>query len=126
MAKSELPILDLGMDHVTNIFCAYFASYGSNVNNFEVKIPSDAVSYLTQLDEMTPYQFTQVFKAAPKQDPDTLSYDEAMADLEHLKEWLAAAAKEIKQLEAKGCWVECLRSEAEQNGQKVIPCTWVF
>ena len=29
-------------------------------------------------------------------------------------------------MEAKGCWVECLRSEAEQNGQKVIPCTWVF
>ena len=47
---------------------------------------------------MTPYQFTQVFKAAAKRDPDTLSFDEAMIDLEHLKEWLAAAAKEIKQL----------------------------
>ena len=37
-----------------------------------------------------------------------------------------AIAKEIRQLDEKQCWVECLKSEAEENGEKIIPCTWVL
>jgi len=38
----------------------------------------------------------------------------------------AAAANKIKQLEEKGCWVDCQKSEAHTKGQQIIPCTWVF
>ena len=34
-----------------------------------------------------------------------------MRDHENLKDWLAAALKEIKQLEGKGVWIECFKSE---------------
>ena len=78
------------------------------------------------MDEVTPRHFAHIFKAGSKKDPDTLSYDEAMSDIENLEGWRHAAAKEINQLEDKGCWKECQKSEAESNGQKIIPCTWVF
>ena len=77
-----------------------------------------------KLDELKPHQFAQVFKAAKKKNPDILSYDEAMRDHKNLKDWLAAALKEIKQLEGKGVWTECLKSEA--GGEQIVPCTWVF
>ena len=41
-----------------------------------------------------------------------------------MKEWPAAALKEIRQLERKGIWTECLKSEAK--GEQIIPCAWVF
>ena len=34
--------------------------------------------------------------------PDILSYNKAMQDYDNLKDWLAAALKEIKQLDGKG------------------------
>ena len=71
-----------------------------------------------------PHQFAQVFKAAKKKNPDILSYDEAMRDYKNLKNWLAAALKEIKQLEVKGVWTKCHKSEA--GNEQIIPCTWVF
>ena len=66
----------------------------------------------------------QAFQAAKKKNPDTLSYDEAMRDTARLQEWLDASLKEIRQLEDKNCWEECLISDA--NGEPVVPCTWVF
>ena len=78
------------------------------------------------MDKVTPGHFAHVFKAGSKKDPDTLSYDEAMNDIENLKGWRLAAAKEINQLKDKGCWEECQKSEADTKGQKIIPCTWVF
>ena len=76
--------------------------------------------------ELHPTTFEYVFKAKANRDPDTLTWDEAMNDIEHLTEWREAAAKEIKQLEDKECWVECQKSEAERNGKQIIPCTWVM
>ena len=38
------------------------------------------------------------FKAAAS-DPDTLSFDQAMADIEHVTKWMEAAAKEVASLE---------------------------
>ena len=74
---------------------------------------------------MTPAQFEYVFKAAKNKNPDILTYDETLRDLKHLKDWMEAALKEIKQLESKECWIECRKSEVP-HGQKIVPCTWVF
>ena len=60
------------------------------------------VNYLQKLDKPQPHQFAQVFKAAKKKNPDILSFNKAMCNYGNLKAWLAAALKEIKQLEGKG------------------------
>ena len=61
------------------------------------------------------------FKAASS-DPDTLSYDEAMRDVDADK-WLDAAESEIHSLERQGTWVEVPINEAQS---KILPVTWVF
>ena len=84
----------------------------------------ETINCFQKLDELRPHQFAQVFKAAKKMNLDILLYDEATRDYKNLKDWLAAALKEIKQLKGKGVWTECLKSEAG-SGQ-IVPCTWVF
>jgi hypothetical protein len=61
------------------------------------------------------------FKATAS-DPDTLTFDEAMADPDRPK-WLEASEKEIRSLEEKGTWVEVGIDEATS---KILPGTWVF
>jgi len=56
-------------------------------------------------------------------DPDTLTYDQAMADKEHLTKWMEAAQKEISTLESLGSWDEVDVSDAQS---RIIPGTWVF
>ena len=120
------PVTDISRNHLSNLICAYHGSFGSLVSTNETYIGDDSWAHLANLDEVTPRHFANVFKAGSKKDPDTLSYDKAMSDIENLEGWRYAAAKEINQLEDKGCWKECQKSEAETKGQKVIPCTWVF
>ena len=67
-----------------------------------------ASAFFSQIDEMLPYQFAEIFKAGGKKNPDIYSYEEVRKDLEHLEEWLEAALKEIRQLENKKVWTECL------------------
>ena len=67
-----------------------------------------------------------IYLAKKKSDPDLLTWDQAMRDFDNLSEWTASLAKEIKQLEDKGCWVETTKDEAMTSGQKIIPCTWVL
>lgn len=55
-------------------------------------------------------------------DPDTLSYNEAMVDVDQ-DLWIAAARKEIKSLEDHGTWTEVDISEATS---KILPSQWVF
>ena len=62
------------------------------------------------------------FKAAAS-DPDTLSFDQAMADIEHVTKWMEAAAKEVASLEKNGTWKEVSMLEAKT---KILPGTWVF
>ena len=64
--------------------------------------------------------------AKKKKNPDLFSFDEAMRDKPTLMNWLASALKEINQLEAKLCWEECLKTEAQEKGEPIIPNTWVF
>ena len=66
------------------------------------------------------------FASKKKKNPDILTYNEAMNDTENLPAWLAAALKEIIQLQAKYCWEDSTKSEAIAANEKVIPCTWVF
>ena len=82
----------------------------------------------TPITELPPHVYHQAYShaATKNKDPDTLSFDEAMNDFANLDSWKNAAAKEIKQLESKGCWVECLKLEAKEKGELIIPCTWVF
>ena len=61
------------------------------------------------------------FKAS-NSDPDTLSYDEAMADVDR-KLWIAAAKKEMASLEDNGTWTEVELAEATS---RILPRQWVF
>ena len=63
-----------------------------------------------------------VFKAS-NSDPDTLTFDEAMANTVNCQGWSEAAANEISALEAKGTWEEVNILQAES---KILPGTWVF
>ena len=121
--RDERLVDDVTIEHIANQCSVYFASYGIDCE-IETELLEEVVACLTQLDEMTPNQFAQVFKAAGKKNPDILTYEEVQNDYDNIKEWLAAALKEIRQLESKNVWSECLKSEA--NGQQIIPCTWVF
>jgi hypothetical protein len=56
-------------------------------------------------------------------DPDTLSWDQAMADVENLDKWMEAALKEISSLEAHGTWIV---DEQANATSKILPGTWVF
>ena len=62
------------------------------------------------------------FKAAAS-DPDILSFDQAMSDIEHVTKWMEAAAKEVASLEKNGTWKEVSMLEAKT---KILPATWVF
>ena len=56
-------------------------------------------------------------------DPDTLSWDGAMAE-EHLRDkWIESAAIEIQALEKKGTWDEVPISDAQT---RILPGLWVF
>ena len=111
------------IEHIANHCRIYLALCGIGRER-EVDLDEEAIACLARLDELNPHQFAQVFKAAKGKNPDIPSYEEAMADYENSKDWLASALKEIRQLEKKGVWRECQKSEAK--GQQIIPCTWVF
>ena len=120
----EEPLVDdLTIEHIANKCQVYFASYGMDCE-IPVDLSPETVECFYKSDELGAHHFAQVFKAAKNKNPDILSYDEAMNDFANLKAWLASALKEIRQLEKKDVWVECLKSEAK--GQQIVPCTWVF
>ena len=62
------------------------------------------------------------YKAAIS-DPDTLTYDQAMADTANASAWRSAAAKEIVSLERNAMWIEVTTDTAKT---KILPGTWVF
>jgi hypothetical protein len=65
-----------------------------------------------------------LFEKKSLNDPDTLTWGEAMSEsAENVSKWLTAAEKEIKALKEKETWMEVPQSEATI---KVIPGTWVF
>ena len=122
VAEEEL-VDDEMIEHIANHCQMHLVAHGVK-HELEVELDEETVVCLAKLDKLDPHQFAQVFKAAKGKNPDALSHEEAMADYENLKDWLASAPKEIRQLESKGVWVECKKSEAK--GQQINLCTWVF
>ena len=59
---------------------------------------------------------------ASASDPDTLSYDQAMASDER-EQWIKAAEEEVRGLEKFGTWEEVPESEAKKT---TVPVLWVF
>ena len=59
---------------------------------------------------------------ASNSDLDTLSYDEAMADVDR-EVWIATAKKEIASLEDHEIWTEVKVGKATS---RILPCQWVF
>ena len=55
-------------------------------------------------------------------DPDILTYDEAMRSPDRAK-WMEAAANEINELIKQGTWVEVPLSNAKS---RILPGTWTF
>jgi transposase InsO family protein len=76
---------------------------------------------LTSIYAMNGITQPYAFKASST-NPDTLSYDEAMGDVDR-DLWIEAAKKEIKSLEEHGTWTEVDFSEATT---KILPSQWVF
>ena len=98
--------------------------FGMNERNSPVL--SYLIDALTKATPPVPSASTLVSADAFKAnvgDPDTLSFDEAMADKEHADEWRAAALKEIVSLEAHGTW----KIDSVENAKgRILPGTWVF
>ena len=67
--------------------------------------------------------FTPLVFKASNSDPDTLTFDEAMANTVNCQGWLEAAVNEISALEAKGTWEEV---DILQAVSQILPGTWVF
>jgi hypothetical protein len=67
--------------------------------------------------------FTPLVLKAAKSDHDTLSFDEAMADIENRKHWLKAMAKKVDLLVGKETEDEV--PDSDTNTQ-ILPGTWVF
>ena len=82
--------------------------------------PPEASFYALFNEYNIPLPFA-LASTGPK-DPDLLSYDEAMADVD-VQHWRTAALKEIRELEAKGTWDIVHQSEATS---RILPGTWVF
>ena len=85
-----------------------------------VDILANFETFMTAISH--PFPAPDAFKARAVKDPDTLSFQEAMASPDKSK-WMDAAQKEISGLESKGTWEEVPMSEAKA---KIIPGTWVF
>ena len=56
-------------------------------------------------------------------DPDTLSFHEAMNDVDNVEKWMSAANDEIQSLQKNGTWIEVPISGAKT---RILPGTWVF
>jgi hypothetical protein len=73
--------------------------------------------------ETTGIVFPAAYQASSLSDPDTLTYDQAMAEPEDQKaKWIEAMKIEIRELESHGTWDEVPITDAKT---KIIPGTWV-
>ena len=64
-----------------------------------------------------------VYKAA-KSDPDTMTLEQALAEVENKEEWIAALDKEIRELEAHEAWEEVPIEDAA--GHEIVATHWVM
>ena len=83
------------------------------------------VEDFANIADKDPIQVNLIFKAAKGKNPDIITFEEAMNDLDPKirQAWIKAMLQEIEQLEEKECWVECTKASATS---KHVPCTWVL
>ena len=105
---------DLTIEHIVNHCSVCFALHGIDCK-IETKPSTETIACLTKLDKLSPCHFAQALNAAGKKNLGILSHEEVQQDCKNLKEWSAAALKEIRQLEQKGVWTECPKSEADSQ-----------
>ena len=65
-------------------------------------------------------QLPSRLRASTASDPDTLTFDQAMADTANVSKWIEAAQKEIASLEKNGTWREVGMDDAKS---KILPGT---
>jgi hypothetical protein len=112
--------------HIEEADPSYFYESSSNLSSFpSCSIPTAFLVAtqpgLTAMYDLNGITQPHAFKAS-KSDPDILSYDKAMADVDR-EVWIEAAKKEIKSLEEHGTWTEVDASEA---ASRILPSQWVF
>ena len=83
------------IEHIADHCSMHFAAHGIDCE-IETELSTKTIACLTKLDKLSPHQFAQAFKAAGEKNPNILSHEEAQKDHKNLKEWLAAALKEIR------------------------------
>lgn len=102
----------------------YYGAHGATIaltpatfdrTDFLVADPTFAMVYLDNGIDIP-----LAYKASS--DPDTLTFDQAMVDVDRAQ-WIESAYKEIKALEENHTWEEVDASEATT---KILPGTWVF
>ena len=87
------------------------------------KTPSVSQAFLFSLEIVDPDKLPPPYAGkAAQSDPDTYTWDEAMAS-PYREQFLEAAQEEIQALVDKGTWMEDLKSNATT---RIIPCTWVL
>ena len=86
------------VEHIANQCHSHLATYGIDCDS-ELVLNPEIIACFSRLDEMTPFEYASVFQAAKKKTRDILSFEEVMRDYANLKDLLAAALKEIVQLE---------------------------
>jgi hypothetical protein len=101
--------------HIEEADPSQFYESSSNLSSFpSCSIPNAFLVAtqpgLTAIYDLNGITQPHAFKAS-KLDPDILSYDEGMADVDR-ELWIEAAKKEIKSLEEHGTWTEVDTSEA--------------
>jgi hypothetical protein len=77
-----------------------------------------AYAYHIMEETMTP----EIYKAS-KSDPDTMTLEEALKDVENHDKWVAALEKEIRELESHGAWEEVPVEDAKSD---IVPTHWVM
>ena len=93
--SEENPVDNLTIKHIANQCCVCFASCGIDCEK-EAELSCETITCLTKLNKSSPHQFAQVFKATCEKNVNILLHEEVQRDCDILKEWLAAAPKEIR------------------------------
>jgi len=104
------------------------AMWGALIAADNIGTPSTNYGCLGSINELPVHHYIYSFLSAKKKNPDIFSFDEVMSepDPKRLAQWKVSAVKEITELENKNVWEECLKSEANDKGVKIVPSTWVF
>ena len=92
--SEENIVNNLTIKHIADHCSVHFASHGIHCK-IETKSSTKTIACPTKRDKLSPHQFIQVFKAAGEKNPDILLHKEVQRDCKNLKEWLAAALKEM-------------------------------